>query len=143
MSAHVSFRRTVAFAALALRSVGRAGALAQSSSAAIVGLVRDATGAALPAVTVEVTSPALIERSKSTITGDGGAYQVVDLRPGEYVVTFSLAGFKTVRQEQIVLNAAFTATVNATLPIGQLEDQITVQGGSPVIDVRSTACRPD
>ena len=110
---------------------------AQSSSASIVGAVRDSSGGALPGVTVEVASPALIERFKTTTTTESGTYQVVDLRPGEYTVTFTLAGFQTVRQQQVALSAAFTATVNATLPVGQLQEEVIVQGGSPVIDVRS------
>lgn len=118
-------------------------ASAQSSSAGVVGVVADESGAPLPGVTVEVTSPALIERAKTTVTDNAGSYQVVDLRPGEYAVTFTLGGFQTVRREKVVLSAAFTATINATLPVGRLEEQITVQGGSPVIDVRAgTSERP-
>ena len=124
-------------AALALMPLAASAARAQSSSASLVGVVRDPSGAALPGVTVEVSSPALIERVKTTITSATGSYQVVDLRPGDYTVTFSLTGFQTVRQPQIALSAAFTATVNATLPVGQLQEEVVVQGGSPVIDVRS------
>jgi outer membrane receptor protein involved in Fe transport len=112
-------------------------AAAQTSSATIVGVVRDSSGGALPGVAVEVASPALIERVKTTTTRETGSFQVVDLRPGEYTVTFTLAGFQTVRQQQVVLSAAFTATVNATLPVGQLQEEVVVKGGSPVIDVRS------
>lgn len=124
---------------LALASLPLAAPLAaaQSSSAGLVGLVRDTSGAALPGVTVEVSSPALIDRLKTTVTTETGSYQVVDLRPGEYTVTFSLPGFQTVRQSQVALSAAFTATVNATLPVGRIEEQVVVQGGSPVTDVRS------
>lgn len=135
MSARLSALRLLI--AFVLVSLAAPAASAQSSSASLVGLVRDASGAALPGVTVEVASPALIERVKTTATSDTGSYQVVDLRPGEYTVTFSLPGFQTVRQSRIALSAAFTATVNATLPVGQLEEQVVVQGGSPVIDVRS------
>src|SRR5687767_4806199 len=79
-------------------------AVAQS---AIAGVARDATGAVLPGVTVEVSSPALIEKTRVTVTDDAGQYRVVDLRPGTYAVTFTLTGFTTVRREGIVLDANF------------------------------------
>ena len=115
---------------------------AQSSST-IVGVVRDASGAAVPGVTVEAASPALIERQKVTTTGEDGSYRVVDLRPGLYSVTFSLAGFQTVRREGIELNTAVTATVDGALKVGGVEEQVTVSAGAPLIDARSgTSERP-
>jgi hypothetical protein len=104
----------------------------------ISGVVRDTSGAVLPGVTVEVASPVLIEGSRSTITDSGGQYQVIDLRPGDYTVTFTLPGFRTVRREGIRLTAAFTATVNTELQVGQLEESITVSGQSPLVDVRGS-----
>ncbi len=94
----------------------------------ISGVVRDPSGGVLPGVVVEVASPALIEGSRSTVTDSNGQYQIIDLRPGDYTVTFTLAGFKTVRREGIRLTAAFTATVNSDLQVGQLEESITVTG---------------
>lgn len=107
------------------------------STAGIVGVVVDDSGSTLPGVTVEVSSPALIERTKFTVTSADGRYQVVDLRPGEYTVTFSLEGFQVVRRTGVSLSTGFTASVDATLPIGQLQDEVTVVGGAPVIDTRS------
>lgn len=113
------------------------------STATLVGAVTDGSGAALPGVTVEVGSPVLIERTRTTVTADDGRYRVVDLRAGEYTVTFSIAGFQTVRRERVVLSTAVTTTVDATLPVGAIEDAITVRGGAPVIDTRSgTSERP-
>ena len=117
-------------------------AYAQSSST-IVGTVRDGSGGALPGVTVEVSSPALIERTKVVVTANDGTYRVVDLRAGEYVVTFTLDGFQTVRREQIQLQTSLTATVDASLSIGAVAEQVTVRAAAPVIDVRSgTSERP-
>ncbi len=117
-------------------------ASAQSSST-IVGTVRDASGAAVPGVTVEVASPALIERHKIAVTGPDGTYQVVDLRPGIYSATFTLPGFQTVRREDIELNTTLTVTVNAALAVGGVAEQVTVTGGTPLIDARSgTSERP-
>lgn len=116
---------------------------AAQTAAAIVGVVTDEQGRAIPGATVEVTSPALIERTKSTVTSGEGRYQVVDLRPGDYTVTFTLEGFQTVRRAAIALSTGFTATVDARLTIGQLQDEVTVVGGAPVIDTRSgTSERP-
>jgi hypothetical protein len=104
----------------------------------ISGVVRDTSGAVLPGVTVEAASPVLIEGSRATVTDSSGQYQITDLRPGEYVVTFTITGFKTVRREGIVLSAAFTATLNPELQVGQLEESITVTGESPLVDVRNS-----
>ena len=104
----------------------------------ITGVVRDTSGAVLPGVTVEASSPALIEKTRSVVTDGTGQYRLVDLRPGTYVVTFSLAGFSVVKREGIELTAAFTATVNADLRVGALEETLTVTGESPIVDVQST-----
>jgi carboxypeptidase family protein len=104
----------------------------------ISGVVRDTSGAVLPGVTVEAASPALIEGSRTTVTDSNGQYQITDLRPGEYVVTFTITGFKTVRREGIILSAAFTATLSPELQVGQLEESITVTGESPLVDVRNS-----
>ena len=111
-------------------------ALAHAQSA-IGGTVTDTSGAVLPGVTVEVASPVLIEKSKSVTTDGEGKYTVVDLRPGVYVVTFSLQGFATVKREGLELPSNFTATVNADLKVGALEESVTVSGSSPVVDVQT------
>ena len=110
-------------------------AWAQSS---ITGVVRDTSGAVLPGVTVEAASPALIEKVRSTVTDDQGRYRIVDLRPGTYTVTFALAGFSTSKREALELRAEFTATVNADLAVGTLEETITVSGDAPTVDLRSS-----
>src|SRR5437868_7127913 len=82
-----------------------------AAQSAVAGVVRDATGGVLPGVTVEVASPALIEKTRSAVSDQAGQYRVVDLRPGTYSVTFTLAGFATIKREGIVLDANFTAPV--------------------------------
>ena len=106
-------------------------------SGTIAGLVTDATGAVLPGVTVEAASPALIEKVRTSVTDDQGLYRIVDLRPGLYTVTFTLPGFSTFRREGLELTTAFTATVNAELKVGSLEETITVSGETPVVDVQN------
>jgi hypothetical protein len=109
-------------------------ALAQSS---IAGVVRDSSGGVLPGVTVEAASSALIEKVRSVVTDARGQYRIVNLQPGTYSVTFTLSGFNTVRRDAIALPSDFVATVNVDLPVGALEETITVQGESPIVDVQS------
>jgi Carboxypeptidase regulatory-like domain len=108
------------------------------AQSAIAGVVRDPSGAVLPGVTVEASSPSLIEGTRTAVTDSAGSYRIVDLRPGEYSVTFGLTGFRTVKREGITLPTSFTATVNAELTIGQLEESVTVTGASPLVDVHSS-----
>jgi hypothetical protein len=111
-------------------------AWAQAASG-IAGVVRDTTGAVIPGVTVEASSPALIEQVRAVVSDGEGQYKIVDLRPGVYTVTFSLAGFNTIRREGIELSAGFTASVNADMRVGALEETITVSGAAPMVDTQN------
>src|SRR5678815_3947338 len=115
---------------MALPTVARA-------QSAIGGTVKDTSGAVLPGVTVEVASDVLIEKTKSVSTDGQGQYTIVDLRPGVYTITFSLQGFNTFKREGLELPSNFTATVNADMKVGALEESVTVSGSSPVVDVQS------
>jgi len=108
-----------------------------ATSGGIAGVVKDPTGAVLPGVTVEASSPALIEKVRSVVSDAEGQYKIVDLRPGTYTVTFTLTGFSPVRREGVELTTAFTATVNGELRVGSVEETITVTGASPVVDVQN------
>jgi len=107
------------------------------AQSAIAGTVKDATGAVMPGVTIEAASPVLIERSKTVVTDAEGNYKIVDLRPGTYTVTFTLEGFSTVRREGLELPSEFTATVNAEMKVGALQEALTVTGSSPIVDVQN------
>ncbi|MBM3778519.1 MAG: TonB-dependent receptor [Acidimicrobiia bacterium] len=106
-------------------------------SGSIAGVVRDTTGAVLPGVTVEASSPALIEKVRIAVTDEQGNYKILDLRPGMYSVTFTLTGFSVLRREGIELTTGFTAPVNAELSLGSIEETVTVTGASPVVDVQN------
>ncbi len=108
------------------------------AQASITGVVRDPSGAVLPGVTVEASSPALIEKVRSVVTDGSGQYRIIDLRPGAYSVVFSLSGFSTVRREGIELTGTFVATIDVDLRVGSLEETITVTGESPIVDVQRT-----
>src|SRR3954462_10973262 len=103
----------------------------------IAGVVRDSSGLAMPGVTVEAASPALIEKAGTVTTDGDGRYTIVDLRPGTYSVTFTLTGFSTVKRAGIELGTGFTAAVNATMKVGSLEATITVSGAAPVVDTQN------
>jgi hypothetical protein len=122
------------FSALVLVVLVPAAAFAQAS---ISGVVRDASGAILPGVTVEAASPVLIEKTKSAVSDGAGVYRIVDLRPGTYSMTFTLGGFTTVKREGIELTGSFTATINADMKVGAIAETITVTGETPVVDVQS------
>ena len=109
------------------------------AQASITGTVKDATGALLPGVTVEASSPALIEKVRSVVTDGAGQYRIVDLRPGTYSVTFTLPGFNQFKRDGIELTGSFTATVDAELKLGSVEETITVSGQAPVVDVQSAS----
>ena len=110
-----------------------------SAQGAIAGVAKDTTGAVLPGVTVQAVSSALIEGGRAVVTDSAGQYSIVNLRPGTYTVTFTLSGFSVYRRENILLEANFTAQVNAELRVGELAESITVSGETPVVDVKSAA----
>ena len=107
-----------------------------AAQASITGVVRDASGAVLPGVNVEVSSPVLIEKVRSAVTDGGGQYRVVDLRPGVYSVTFALAGFSTIKRDGVELSGSLTATVNGDLRVGGVAETITVTAATPIVDVQ-------
>ncbi len=103
----------------------------------IAGTVRDSTGGVLPGVLVEVTSPALIEKVRSSVSDANGQYRITNLPVGPYSVIFSLEGFTRQQHDKIVLTTGFTASVNATMSVGQLAETVTVVGEAPTVDVQN------
>jgi hypothetical protein len=107
------------------------------AQASITGVVKDSSGAVLPGVTVEASSPVLIEKSRTAVTDGEGLYRIIDLRPGTYTVTFSLTGFNAVKREGVELSGTFIATINADMKIGSIEETITVSGETPIVDTEN------
>jgi hypothetical protein len=110
---------------------------AQAETGSIVGVVRDTSGAVMPGVAVEAASPVLIERTRTTVSDEAGRYRIGDLKPGTYVVSFTLSGFSTLKREGIELTSGFTATVNGDLTVGALDETITVSEQAPLVDVQN------
>src|SRR5213075_3984 len=116
-------RLQVGLGALLLLVLVPAMAFAQAT---ITGVVKDASGAVLPGVTVEAASPVLIEKTRAAVTDGSGQYRIINLLPGTYTVTFTLTGFSTVKRADIELTGTFTATINADLKVGGVSETITV-----------------
>ena len=112
-------------------------ALAHAQS--LAGTARDASGAVLPGVTVEAASPALLEKVRTATTDGTGQYRIENLTPGAYVVTFSLAGFVTVRREAVDVSGAQVITISADMRVGGVQETITVTGETPLVDVHTAA----
>src|SRR5678816_1768675 len=108
-----------------------------SAQASVAGSTRDSSGAALPGVTVEASSPALIEKVRTTVSDSSGLYRIVNLPPGTYSVTFSLPGFNQVKRDGIELTGSFTAQIDGELAVGGVTETLTVTGASPIVDVQS------
>ena len=104
----------------------------------LTGTVRDQSGAALPGVTVEAASPALIEKARTAITDGAGQYRIPGLNTGTYSLTFRLSGFNVARREGIELSGTTTLTIPIELQVGNLQETVTVTGETPVVDVQST-----
>src|SRR5499427_4308391 len=108
------------------------------AQATLAGVVKDASGAVMPGVTVEAASPALIEKVRSVASDGVGAYKIENLRPGTYTLTFTLTGFNTVKRNGVELTGTQTVTINAELRVGGVEQTIVVTGETPIVDVQST-----
>jgi hypothetical protein len=108
------------------------------AQATLAGIARDTSGAVLPGVTVEAASPVLIEKVRTATTDEQGRYSIPDLRPGDYTVTFTLTGFRTVVRSGVALSGTAVVTINADLSVGGVQETITVSGETPVVDLQST-----
>src|SRR5439155_1569901 len=112
---------------------------AQQTLSGIAGTVRDPAGAPVAGVTVEAASPVLIEKVRTVVTDGQGQYNIVDLQPGTYSVTFKAPGSSTFKNDGVELTAAFTGTVNATRRPGNPSETSTVTGVTTTTHTRNTA----
>jgi len=108
-----------------------------SAQATIAGVIRDASAAVLPGVSVEAASPVLIEKSRTVVSDGTGQYRITDLPPGTYALTFSLPGFATVKREGLAVSGSGVIAANADLRVGAVAETVTVTAASPVVDTQS------
>ena len=114
--------------------------LAQAvQTSSLTGTVKDSTGAVLPGVTVNVSSPQQVGGVQTSVTDSQGVYRFPALRPGTYEMETTLAGFKTVKRSDIVLALGTTTTIDVSLSVASVSETVQVTGESPVVDVKSSA----
>src|SRR5918993_4415337 len=139
MGAHRRSALVLVVAALVLGLTPRL-ALAQTGS--ISGVVRDSQGGVLPGVTVEVSSPQMIEKVRSTVTDENGRYQIVRLPVGTYKVSFQLEKFATIERSNVELTSDFTAPINVDMKLGAQSEVVTVEGNAlALVDVQNARQR--
>jgi hypothetical protein len=107
------------------------------AQASITGSVTDPSGAPMPGVAVEASSPALIEKTRAGVTDTNGRYRIEDLRPGTYQVRFTLEGWSPYEREGVELSGSITAAVDAVMAVGALTEAISVIGEIPAVDVHT------
>jgi hypothetical protein len=132
-------RGFIRLALLALTCLSIVPAIAHAQGASIAGVVKDTSGAVLPGVTVEASSPVLIEKVRTATTDGSGQYKIIEILPGTYTVTFSLAGFSTVKHDGVEVMGSSTASVNGEMKVGAVSETITVTGETPIVDVQSAS----
>jgi hypothetical protein len=113
-------------------------AVPQALTGTITGRVFDSSGGLLPGVEVSVTSPAMIGGARTVFTDEQGVYRVTQLPSGEYQVSFKISGFKTLNIQAIRVDVGATMTINGTLQIDALSEEVTVISETPVIDLQAT-----
>jgi len=108
------------------------------AQASLAGTVKDASGAVLPGVTVEASSPVLIEKARTATSDASGQYRIESLQPGTYTVAFSLAGFSTLKRDGVEMSGTGVIKIDADMKVGGVAETVTVSGETPVVDVQST-----
>jgi len=107
-----------------------------TSTANINGVVRDASGAVVPGVSVEATSPALIVERKA-VTDQQGQYRLSEVPPGTYILTFAKPGFATLKREGLELRTNFTAEIDIQMTVSQQQQTIEVTAAAQLLDTQS------
>ena len=102
------------------------------------GVVRDAQGALLPGVMITIESPAMPGGARQAVSGESGSYGFASLPPGVYTATFTLAGFTTLRREELRVQVATDSRVDVELAVGGVSETVTINSEMPVVDVSST-----
>jgi outer membrane receptor protein involved in Fe transport len=113
-------------------------ALGQNVGGTIQGTITDASGAAVPGVTVVVRN-ASTGVTRELLTDEGGRYRAPVLPPGDYEIKASITGFQTVERRGVSLVVGQDAIVNLTLTMGRLEEQVLVAADVPRVELTTGA----
>ena len=109
-----------------------------AAAQSVAGVVRDTSGAVLPGVSIEATSPALIEKVRTAVSDGAGQYRIENLTPGVYKLSYTLPGFTTFERDGVEITTGVTVTINADMRLGGVQETITVSGETPVVDVQNS-----
>jgi hypothetical protein len=109
-----------------------------AAAQSVAGVVRDTSGAVLPGVSIEATSPALIEKVRTAVSDSAGQYRIENLTPGVYKIAYTLPGFTTFERDGVEITTGVTVTINADMRLGGVQETITVTGETPVVDVQNS-----
>jgi Carboxypeptidase regulatory-like domain len=112
--------------------------LAQSGLGAIVGTVKDGTGAVIPGVTVALSNPGTIGGNQQAFTNESGSYRFLRLVPGSYKVSAELPGFQTTVRGGVLVNADVNARVDLVLEVGSVTDVVNVTTEEVLLDTTTT-----
>lgn len=117
-------------AALLIVALFLFGATAEAQNLGTVhGRVTDATGAAIPGVTVEIVGKAT-EATRTTTSDAAGSYEFTDLNPGTYSINVSQTGFKKFVRENVQILVASSTTADIRLEVGTMSQQVTVEAAA-------------
>ena len=108
------------------------------TTGSVSGNIKDNTGALVPGATVTVENVET-RATRTTVSGASGEYEIALLPPGRYRIKAELQGFKTEERNDFILQVSQNARIDFALSIGSLEESITVQGQSPLVDTRDAA----
>ena len=112
-------------------------AFSQAPTGAITGRAMDNSGALIPGVEVTITSPAMIGGARTAPTDETGSYRFTLLSPGTYRVSFGLSGFKTLNIDGVNVAAGSTMTINGTMEVASVAEEVTVTSQAPAIDLEA------
>ena len=104
----------------------------------LTGTVTQEDGAVLPGATVDISSPQLLGGKRSTVTSGDGTYLFLNVPKGIYEVTTALGGFKTIVRDNVEVSADATTTVDVVLPVGAINETVTVNALTPLVDVKTS-----
>src|SRR5262245_55444372 len=123
-------RLLVAFALLWFAALP---AWAQRTTGGISGTVKDSSGAVLPGVTVSVSGPNIVG-TQTAVSNEQGFYRFINLPPGDYRLSFTLGGFKTLNRRNLRVTVGGMIAEDASLEMSQLQETVDVVGEVSAVD---------